>query len=109
MQFLATMSHELRTLPSTPIIGFSSLIESQTFGSIGNEKYIEYANYINESGQHLTLLINDMLDVSRLELEVIKPNPVPFSLSRLIAECINIVIGQILKKRTFLLTQKFRQ
>ncbi len=62
---LANMSHELRT-PLNAIIGFSSTMKSETFGPLG-EKYMEYANDINISGEHLLELINDILDVSAIE------------------------------------------
>ncbi|MBL8710131.1 MAG: PAS domain S-box protein [Rhodospirillaceae bacterium] len=65
-QFLATMSHELRT-PLNAIIGFSSLIENETFGPIQNARYREYIRDINASGEHLLSLINDILALSRIE------------------------------------------
>ena len=67
-EFLATMSHELRT-PLNAIIGFSDLMGSQTFGPIGCDRYLEYANDINQSGQHLLDLINGILDLSKVESE----------------------------------------
>lgn len=65
-EFLATMSHELRT-PLNAIIGFSELLRSQMFGPVGSRKYLEYANDINESGEHLLEIINDILDLSKIE------------------------------------------
>ena len=65
-EFLATMSHELRT-PLNAIIGFSEIIKSEAFGPTGNATYKEYANDINESGAHLLELINDILDLSKVE------------------------------------------
>lgn len=65
-QFLATMSHELRT-PLNAIIGFSELLRAQTLGPVGNPRYIEYASDINQSGNHLLSLINDVLDFSKVE------------------------------------------
>ncbi len=65
-EFLANMSHELRT-PLNAVIGFSELIENQVFGPVGNEKYLEYAKDIQTSGQHLLKLINDILDLSKIE------------------------------------------
>ncbi len=65
-RFLATMSHELRT-PLNAIIGFSEVIKDQIFGSVGNTQYCEYAHDINESGRHLLALINDILDLSKVE------------------------------------------
>jgi len=60
------MSHELRT-PLNAIIGFSEIIARGTLGPIGNAKYLEYSKDINDSGQHLLALINDILDLSKVE------------------------------------------
>ena len=65
-EFLATMSHELRT-PLNAIIGFSEIIGSETLGPVGSVKYREYALDIHTSGQHLLDLINDILDLSKVE------------------------------------------
>jgi PAS domain S-box-containing protein len=65
-EFLANMSHELRT-PLNAIIGFSDAIKSETFGPLENETYKDYINDIQNSGQHLLNLINDLLDVSVIE------------------------------------------
>ncbi len=65
-EFLANMSHELRT-PLNAIIGFSEIIKSATFGPVGSPKYREYAQDINESGQHLLEVITDILDISKIE------------------------------------------
>ena len=64
--FLATMSHELRT-PLNAVIGFSEAIMVETFGPLGNTKYREYVADINQAGQHLLDLINDILDLSKVE------------------------------------------
>ena len=64
--FLATMSHELRT-PLNAIIGFAELIAMQVNGPVTNEHYLEYARDIRHSGEHLLTLINDILDLSRIE------------------------------------------
>jgi signal transduction histidine kinase len=60
------MSHELRT-PLNAIIGFSEVIKDETLGPVGSAKYRDYADDINESGQHLLALINDILDLSKVE------------------------------------------
>jgi signal transduction histidine kinase len=65
-RFLATMSHELRT-PLNSILGFSEIIRDAKLGNLGDERYGEYAAYINESGAHLLSLIGDILDLSRIE------------------------------------------
>ena len=65
-EFLANMSHELRT-PLNAIIGFSQLMESQTFGPIGSDKYRDYCRHILTSGEYLLHVVSDILDMSRLE------------------------------------------
>jgi len=64
--FLANMSHELRT-PLNAIIGFSEIIAHELFGSICNEKYLEYIKDIHKSSLHLLSIINDVLDMSKIE------------------------------------------
>ncbi|HLZ78363.1 MAG TPA: HAMP domain-containing sensor histidine kinase, partial [Sphingomonas sp.] len=65
-EFLSNMSHELRT-PLNAIIGFSEIIKDQSFGPVGQARYTEYANDIYESGRSLLQLINDILDLSKVE------------------------------------------
>lgn len=65
-EFLATVSHELRT-PLNAIIGFSELMTAETFGPLGSPSYKEYSGDIHQSAQHLLELINDILDVSKIE------------------------------------------
>ncbi|MCK5554843.1 MAG: PAS domain-containing protein [Alphaproteobacteria bacterium] len=66
-RFLANMSHELRT-PLNAIIGFSEMIQRQLLGPVGNTRYLDYIGGINESGEHLLNLINDILDMSKIEI-----------------------------------------
>lgn len=65
-QFLAAMSHELRT-PLNAVIGFSEILTMEALGPLGNARYLEYARDIRGSGAHLLALINDILDLSRLD------------------------------------------
>jgi Amt family ammonium transporter len=65
-QFLASMSHELRT-PLNAVIGFSELMNQELFGPLGNARYQEYVADIHSSGTHLLNLINDLLDLSKIE------------------------------------------
>lgn len=65
-QFLANVSHELRT-PLNAIIGFSEIMKGQGFGPLGSQEYVQYVTDINNSGQHLLALINDILDYSKAE------------------------------------------
>jgi len=64
--FLASMSHELRT-PLNAILGFAETMSTEMFGPLGSAKYVEYASDIHRSGSHLLDLINDILDLSRIE------------------------------------------
>jgi two-component system cell cycle sensor histidine kinase PleC len=65
-QFLASMSHELRT-PLNAIIGFADLIRNETFGTIQPARYLEYVSDIQSSGTHLLGVINDILDMAKIE------------------------------------------
>ncbi len=65
-KFLANMSHELRT-PLNAIIGFSEIMHNQLFGPLGSDRYTEYAKDINDSGAHLLSVIDDILDISKIE------------------------------------------
>ncbi len=65
-EFLALMSHELRT-PLNAIVGFSDIISNESFGAMGNERYRDYAADINQAGLHLRDIINDILDLSKIE------------------------------------------
>jgi signal transduction histidine kinase len=72
-QFLANMSHELRT-PLNAIIGFSEIMANQLLGPLGDGKYASYAQDIHESGNHLLAVINDILDMSRIEAGAVRLN-----------------------------------
>lgn len=65
-EFLANMSHELRT-PLNHIIGFAEMMEYETFGALGCERYVDYCAHIRKSGQSLLTVISDVLDMSRLD------------------------------------------
>ena len=65
-KFLAIVSHELRT-PLNAVIGFSDMLRMETFGKLGDPRYREYADHINEAGRHLLAIINDILDASKIE------------------------------------------
>lgn len=66
LHFLANVSHELRT-PLSAINGFSDIMKREMFGPMDNKKYLEYSNLIHSSGNHLLELINDLLDISKIE------------------------------------------
>ena len=83
-EFLANMSHELRT-PLNAILGFTEMMAAEEFGPIGNERYHEYLNSVLESGRHLLNLINQVLDLAKIEagrLQLIEDAVDPASLVR---------------------------
>jgi signal transduction histidine kinase len=88
-EFLAVMSHELRT-PLNVIIGFSEVLLDQTFGDL-NAKQKRYAENILSSGRHLLVLINDILDLSKVEAGRMKVAPEPFDLRQCVDEIQSLV------------------
>ena len=96
-QFLANMSHELRT-PLNAIIGFSDILRQQMFGPVGSERYLSYAEDIHDSGQHLLNLINDMLDLSRIESGKYEMLEEWLSAQELIDWVLNMTEPQIMSK-----------
>jgi len=89
-KFLANMSHELRT-PLNAIIGFSEIMESGMFGPLGAEKYTEYSRDIRESGEYLLDVINDILDMSKIEAGGIRLTPESVALEPVLADCLRVV------------------
>jgi two-component system cell cycle sensor histidine kinase PleC len=96
--FLANMSHELRT-PLNAIIGFSEIMESAMFGPLGSEKYREYCGDIRESGQYLLDVINDILDMSKIEAGRIRLDLEELELERILADAMRVVGGRAQDKR----------
>ncbi|MBZ9935504.1 HAMP domain-containing histidine kinase [Mesorhizobium sp. BR1-1-16] len=89
-RFLATMSHELRT-PLNAILGFSEVMKNEVLGPMQNATYREYAGDIHSSGQHLLALINEILDLSRIEAGRYELNEEAVTLAHVIEECENLV------------------
>ncbi|TDQ63735.1 two-component system cell cycle sensor histidine kinase PleC [Maritalea mobilis] len=85
-RFLATMSHELRT-PLNAIIGFSEVMSSEVLGPMENPSYKEYSADIHASGQHLLNLINELLDLSRIEAGKYELNEEAISLVNIAEDC----------------------
>lgn len=92
-QFLANMSHELRT-PLNAINGFSELLSEEAFGPLGNEEYPKFAKAINDSGQHLLVLINDVLDISKIEAGATELTEETFDIVPIIDTCMTMVRQQ---------------
>jgi signal transduction histidine kinase len=88
--FLANMSHELRT-PLNAIIGFSEIISHELFGPMGNQKYLEYMKDIHNSSRHLLLIINDVLDMSKIEAGKLELSKEVFNIQNVIADVIRMM------------------
>jgi signal transduction histidine kinase len=82
-EFLASMSHELRT-PLNAILGFTEIIKAQLYGPLGHGKYVEYAEDVYKSGAHLLDLINDVLDLSKIDAGKMELRETVFSVTDLI-------------------------
>jgi signal transduction histidine kinase len=100
--FLASMSHELRT-PLNAIIGFSDTMIMEVFGPM-SDRYKSYATDIRTSGEHLLALINDILDISRLDAGHTDLREEEFDAADLIAESLRMVVGQAAKAQVALTT-----
>ncbi|SHM01914.1 PAS domain-containing sensor histidine kinase [Bradyrhizobium lablabi] len=92
-KFLANMSHELRT-PLNAIIGFSEIMGSGMFGVLGSDKYQEYCHDILTSGKYLLEVINDILDMSKIEAGRMKLDMEQLDLSKIVAESVRVVSGR---------------
>jgi two-component system, cell cycle sensor histidine kinase PleC len=97
-KFLANMSHELRT-PLNAIIGFSEIMEAAMFGPLGAERYNEYSRDIRQSGQYLLDVINDVLDMSKIEAGSIRLMLEDVDLDPVLADCLRVVSGPASEKR----------
>ncbi len=87
--FLANMSHELRT-PLNAVIGFSEIMAKELFGAIGNEQYKQYSSDIFDSGNHLLELINDILDMAKIEAGKLTLSPRPLDPSVAIEQAVRL-------------------
>ena len=88
-EFLANMSHELRT-PLNAVIGFSDVLQERMFGEL-NDKQMEYARDIHSSGQHLLSLINDILDLSKIEAGRMELDPRAFDVGAALDNCRTLI------------------
>ncbi|NKB56518.1 MAG: hypothetical protein GKS00_09295 [Alphaproteobacteria bacterium] len=92
-EFLANMSHELRT-PLNAIIGFAEIMESELVGPLGSPQYVGYAKDVRESGQYLLELINDILDLSKIEAGQLEANLEDVDLGKTMEVCLRMVKDQ---------------
>jgi PAS domain S-box-containing protein len=89
-EFLANMSHELRT-PLNAIIGFSEIMQNEMFGPLGSQNYSEYARDIHESGMHLLHVINDILDLSKVEAGKLALQVANVNLEDVVQTCVRFI------------------
>jgi PAS domain S-box-containing protein len=92
-EFLASMSHELRT-PLNAIIGFSEMITEEVLGSIGNDRYQEYMLDIHNSGHHLLHLVNDVLDLEKIEAGQLALYEDVINIDDLLTYCLRMIKGR---------------
>lgn len=97
-EFLANMSHELRT-PLNAIIGFSEIMESGMFGELGAEKYHEYCRDIRDSGRYLLEVINDILDMSKIEAGRLRLDVEWLQIDSIVAEAMRVMSVRANEKR----------
>lgn len=97
-EFLATMSHELRT-PLNAVIGFAQILSKEIMGPLGNDSYREYVQDIEHSGQHLLAIINDILDLARVDSGHVELQESAVNLMNLLASCHRMVSRQAHDKR----------
>src|SRR5204862_2240118 len=96
--FLANMSHELRT-PLNAILGFSEIIKTECFGPVGSPRYAEYAGDIHTSGTHLLSLINDLLDVAKIEAGKMEIEPQVLNVGQTFATALKIIGAKARERR----------
>ena len=101
--FLAKISHEIRT-PLNAIIGFSEVMIAERFGPVGSERYREYLKDIHASGGHLLSLINDLLDLSKIEAGRLELTFASVSLNDLTQQCVAIMQPQANRDRIIIRT-----
>ena len=93
-EFLANMSHELRT-PLNAIIGFADFLKSEIFGPLGHTRYRGYVADIRDSGQHLLSLVNDILDVSKIESGKTELSEAPVEVAAVIDSCLRLMRDRV--------------
>jgi signal transduction histidine kinase len=102
-EFLAKVSHEIRT-PLNSIIGFSEVMMDERFGPIGNERYKQYLKDIHQSGGHLVSLLNDLLDLSKIEAGRLDLAFGRVSLNELTQQCVSLMQPQANQERVIIRT-----
>ena len=101
--FLAKVSHEIRT-PLNAIIGFSEIMMQERFGPVGNERYQDYLKDIHASGEHLISLVNDLLDLSKIEAGKLELSFGNIDLNDLTQQCVAMMQPQATRERIIIRT-----
>jgi PAS domain S-box-containing protein len=101
--FLARVSHEIRT-PLNAIIGFSDMMASEHFGPIGSARYIEYASDIGRSGRHVLDIVNDLLDISKIEAGEMELEFSAVEINEAVSEAVSLVQPQANAQRVIIRT-----
>ncbi|KKX32019.1 ATP-binding protein [Rhizobium sp. LC145] len=102
-EFLAHVSHEIRT-PLNAIIGFADMMAGERFGPIGHPRYVEYANDIGRSGRHVLDIVNDLLDISKIEAGEMDLDFVAVGLNETVSEAVSLVQPQANSQRVIIRT-----
>jgi PAS domain S-box-containing protein len=101
--FLARVSHEIRT-PLNAIIGFSDMIASEHFGPAGHPRYVEYAHDVGRSGRHVLDIVNDLLDISKIEAGEMDVEFAAVGLNDCVSEAVSLVQPQANAQRVIIRT-----
>ncbi|MCZ7484700.1 ATP-binding protein [Rhizobium rhizogenes] len=101
--FLARVSHEIRT-PLNAIIGFADMMATERFGPIGHPRYAEYSNDIGRSGRHVLDIVNDLLDISKIEAGQMDVDFIAVPLNETVAEAVSLVQPQANNQRVIIRT-----
>ncbi len=107
-EFLANMSHELRT-PLNAMLGFAELMQSEIFGPLGSDRYKEYIGDIHGSGQHLLSVINDILDMSRIEAGEMRIIEEEVEVQEVLESCLRLIRDRAKKAGLRLLRDEAEQ
>ncbi|MEK1865772.1 MAG: ATP-binding protein, partial [Ensifer adhaerens] len=102
-EFLARVSHEIRT-PLNAIIGFSDMMASEHFGPVGHPRYIEYAGDIGRSGRHVLDIVNDLLDISKIEAGEMELDFGAVEINDAVSEAVSLVQPQANSQRVIIRT-----
>jgi len=103
-EFLANMSHELRT-PLNSVIGFSEMMLLETWGKLGDSHYKEYVQNIGESGRHLLEVINDILDISKIEAHKMELDNEPIDMAASVTDCLRMISPRATEKSILLISK----